>query len=264
MSDTAVPETPKTLNLAQKILEIQKAVGVVKKRGRFGADMGGSNYLRIEDAVVSVNKLLTDHGLILTATLQKKPDGTFYCDRVPHTTKGYIASVVLEWTLEDVTSGEKRSYDFPGDGYDGTDKAVYKAETGSRKYAIINIFNLPVGNDVEEHGASSFEEGKSRQKKVAEEKIAEAAGRGSKTAIDALSQIVPEKKIIIGRPEALNGHYIAVSGLIAVPQLERFFDDTESKRYKSKTDETPYWRVPAEYEKGLIALCQKLEIEVEG
>lgn len=251
--------------LLQKLLEIQDRVGVVKKQGKFGSEMGGGNYLRIEDAVVAVNKLLSAHKLVLTGSLLNQ-------DRVVHervgkdgnlARSGYISSVTMLWVVEDTESGESRSWKFPGDGYDATDKSIYKAMTGCRKYAIINIFNLPIGNDVEEHGVS-FEEGKERAKKVAATKIADAAGRGSKTAIDVLSQIEPERKLIIGRPEQANGHYVTAEGLIAVPQLERFFEDTGCKRFKRKLDQVPYWRVPAEYEKGLIELCQRLQIEVEG
>lgn len=255
---------PKTL--AQKILEIQNSVGVVKKQGKFGTEMGGGNYLRIEDAVVAVNKLMCSKGLILTGTLRK-------CDRTPHERtgkdgnlgrSGYITSVLMDWTLDDTETKESRTWTFPGDGYDGTDKSVYKAMTGCRKYAIINIFNLPIGNDVEEHGMGEPKESKAAQKNVAAQKIAKAAGEGNKTAIDALSQIEPEKKIIITRPEQHNGHFIHAEGYIAVPQLDRFFEDTGCKRFKRSQDGAPYWRVPSDYEKGLMEMCERLGIEVEG
>jgi hypothetical protein len=262
MTDGDVAETPKPLNLAQKILAIQNSVGVVAKKGRNKEQ--GWDYLRIEDAVLSVNKLLASHSLILTPTLQKKPDGSFYYERIPHATKGYIVSVVLIWTMEDVTTGDCRSWNIPGDGYDTTDKAVYKAMTGSRKTAIIHIFNLPVGNDVEEKGLPTVEESKKAQRSVADRKIAEAVGKGSQAALDAITQVEHEKKLLITRPEELNGHYIVASGYIADPVLEQFFEETGCKRFKSKTNNTPYWRVPADYEEGLIKLCERLKVEVEG
>ncbi len=256
---------PRTL--AQKILEVQNSVGVVKKQGKFGTEMGGGNYLRIEDAVVAVNKLMCSKGLILTGTLRK-------CERVPHertgkdgvlARTGYIASVLMDWTLDDTETLESRTWTFPGDGYDGTDKSIYKAMTGCRKYAIINIFNLPIGNDVEEQGMGTEKESKAaQQKNIAAQKIADAAGKGNKTAIDALSQIEPEKKIAVSRPEKYNGHYIEVSGFIANPPLDTFFADTDSKRFKRMPEGTPYWRVPSDYEVGLMKLCEKLGIEVEG
>jgi ERF superfamily protein len=267
MSEAAVPNTeqpPAPKTLAQKILEIQNAVGVVNKRGKFGSEMGGGNYLRIEDAVVAVNKLMSARGLILTGEVTS-------VNRVPHektgkdgnpARSGYISSVLMRWELQDTDSGETGSWTFPGDGYDSTDKAVYKAMTGCRKYAIINIFNLPIGNDVEEHTAS-FDEGKDKQRNIAKTKIADAAGRGNKEAIDAMSQVEPERILTITRPEEMNGHYIIAGGFIAVPQLQQFFEDTGSKSIRSKQTGKMGWKVPAEYEKGLVELCRKLEIEVQ-
>lgn len=257
------PPIPRTLS--QKIMDIQNSVGVVNKKGKFGTEMGSANYLRIEDAVVAVNKLISANKLIFTGAVLES-------GQVPHekgskdgnVRSGYIATVKMQWQLEDTETGEVRSWIFTGTGYDSTDKAIYKAMTGCRKYAIITIFNLPVGNDVEEHGAATFEEGKKAAKQVAATKIAQFAAQGNKTAIEAMSQEVPDKKVLIKRPEDMNGHYISVEGLIAVPQLERFFEDTGCKRFKRKTDMVPYWRVPADYEKGLIELCHRLEIEVEG
>lgn len=252
--------------LAQKILEIQDKVGVVAKKGKFTSEMGGSNYLRIEDAVVAVNKLLTAYKLILTGTLRSSRrevhERTGKDGNLSRT--GYISSVLMDWVVEDTETGEYKTWTFPGDGFDSTDKSIYKAMTGCRKYAIINIFNLPVGNDVEEHGPQTFEEGKTKQKNIAANKIAEAASRGVPSAIDAMSQVEPEKKLIITRPEEYNGHYVIASGFIAAPALDTFFSDTGCKRIDSRKSGKTGWKVPAEYEKGLIALCQKLNLEVEG
>jgi ERF superfamily len=265
--ETKTPEAPKR-TLAQKILDIQEKVAVVKKRGKFGTDMGGSSYLRIEDAVVAVNKLLSGNKLILTGTLRSSlrtahervgKDGNLG-------RSGYISEVLMDWTVEDTESGEHRTWTFPGDGYDGTDKSIYKAMTGCRKYAIIIIFNLAIGNDVEEHGMT-FEEGKAKQKDVVNKTLAQKANSDDpkvrKIAVDALTQVEPEKKIIISRPEEYNGHYIKVAGLLAVPQIEQYLLDTDSKRFQLK-DKSVYWRVAAEYERGLIETAMKLNIDIEG
>ena len=267
MSDAAVPNTeqppvPKTL--AQKILEIQNAVGVVSKKGKFGSEMGGGNYLRIEDAVVAVNKLMSARGLIFTGSLKsvsQKPHEKTGKDGNP-ARSGYITSVLMEWVLENTETPEHRMWTFPGDGYDSTDKGVYKAMTGCRKYAIINIFNLPIGNDVEEHG-SSFEEGKDKQRNIAKSKIADAAGRGNKEALDAMSQIEPERILTITRPEEMNGHHIIAGGFFAAQPLQTFFEDTGCKPIRSKQTGKLGWKIPAEYEKGLVELCRNLKIEVQ-
>lgn len=252
----AAVEPPK-LTLAQKILSIQANVPTVKKKGKNREH--NYNFLQIEDAVTAVNKMLSARTLIMTQNLK-------HWETNPHTGgKGYIAKVLLEWTIEDVSTGEKREYVVPGEGYDTTDKGTPKAITASRKQAIITIFNLPVGDNPEAHGyATERQEAKSAAQGVAAQKITKMAAQGSQAALDALSQLEPEKKVRITRPEEHGGNYIVVTGMIAVPQLERFFDDTASKRFKTKADLVPYWRVPAEYEKGLIELCQRLGIEVEG
>lgn len=252
-------ETPevKVLSLAQKILDIQANVPTVKKAGHNKEH--NYKFLQIEDAVKAVNKMLSSRSLIMTQNLRS-------WETNPHTGgKGYIAKVMLEWTLEDVLTGEKREYLVPGEGYDTTDKGTPKAITASRKQAIITIFNLPVGDNPEAHGyATERADAKNAAQAVGRQKVVEAAAKGSQTAIDALSQLEPEKKINIARPPDQNGHYIIVTGFIAAPPLEQFFDDTASKRFKTKTDLVPYWKVPAEYEAGLIKLCEKLGIEIEG
>ena len=262
------PAKPRTL--AQKILEIQDRVGVVKKKGRFDSAMGGGNFLRIEDAVVAVNKLLTAYKLILTGDLRN-------CDRTIHervdktgnlSRSGYISSVVMEWTVEDTESNEKRTWKFSGDGYDATDKGLYKAMTGCRKYAIINIFNLPIGNDVEEHGPRTWDEGVEAQKAIVKKKLVQAATSENaavrQTALEGLdSQTPAPSTLIITRPEEFNGHFFIASGLIAVTRLDQFFEDTGSKRLNSKKTGKVGWKVPAEYEKGLIDLCSDLKIEIE-
>lgn len=265
----AVEEVAVKKSLAQKILDIQDHVGVVKKMGKFDSAMGGGSFLRIEDAVVAVNKLLTANKLILTGELMDAyrnihervgKDGNL-------SRSGYITTVHMQWTVEDTESGEARKWTFHGDGYDATDKSIYKAMTGCRKYAIINIFNLPIGNDVEEH-TKTWDEAVAAQKAVVKKKLVDAAKSENPSvraaAIDGLeSQVEPPRALNITRPEEFNGHFFIASGMIAVPQLDQFFEDTSSKRLTKKTGKVG-WKVSAEYEKGLIDLCRKLNIEVEG
>lgn len=241
-------------SLAEKIKLISAEVTKIKMTG-LNKD-AGYKYLKIEDVVDAVRMLMVRHNLILTPQLDKT-------EIVPDA-KGIQYQVIMRWTLEDVETKEERTWTIPGSGWDFHDKGLYKAITGSRKYAHIVIFNLPVGDNPEQTTGSDRESAKAAQKNVAASKLADAAGRGNQTAIDQLSQIEQEKKIVISRPEEHHGNYIVVTGMIAAPPLERFFDDTGSKRFKTKTDLVPYWRVPSEYEKGLIALCNKLNIEVEG
>jgi hypothetical protein len=243
------------MSLEEKILAITSAVPKLRKTGQ-NKDQG-YKYLTIEDAVDSVRKLMIERKLLL------HPTQLVSVERVADE-KGYTFTVTFDWTLKDLESGEEKTLRVPGAGWDYHDKGVSKGVTGSRKTALILFFNLPIGDNPEQGGYATRGDAKAAAQAVGERKIAEAAGRGVKTAVEAMSQVEPEKKVIISRPSEHNGNYIIVTGLIAVPQLEKFFDDTASKRFKTKTDLVPYWRVPSEYEKGLLALCEKLGIEVEG
>lgn len=264
MSDrTLVPELQASIaivngrktTLAEKILMITSTAKKVKKTGK-NRDQNYS-YLSIEDAVDAVVPLMNEHGLLLTPL-------ALHEFQFIQQDKGWLANVTFDWQLEDVATGETRSYRIPGSGWDYHDKGTFKAQTGSRKYALILIFNLPIGDNPEAQGPVRREDAKALAKATGEKKVSLMAAQGNSTAVDAMSQVVPEKKIIITRPPEHNGNYIIVTGMIAVPQLERFFDDTGSKRFKTKADLVPYWRVTSEYEKGLLQLCEKLGIEVEG
>lgn len=255
-------EAPKVLTLAQKIHDIQKNVPTVKKKG-FNSKHN-YRFLQIEDAVLAVNKMLSSRDLILTQDLKKKADGGHFWDITAHPNGGYVAKLILEWTLEDVITKESRTYSIPGEGYDTTDKGTPKAITASRKQAIITIFNLPVGDNPEANSYSADrEDAKAAAQGVAAKKIAESAAKGSKAAIDALSQVVPENKIFIARPEEYNGHYIKISGFLA-PQIQQYFNDVAAKPFAAKGTVGSYWRLGEEYETGLVKLCEKLGIEVEG
>lgn len=253
---------PPKRTLNHKILDIQRAITGVKKRG-FNKEHG-YKFLQIEDAVLACKKLIEKENLLLTPSLAEKAEGGYWFDRQPHATKGYMATVYLRWTLQDLDSGEERSWIIPGEGYDTTDKGSPKAITGSRKQALILIFNLPIGDNAEANSASVEREvAKQAAQDVARSKIAQAASQGQQSAIDALSQEVPVNKIKIGRPESFNGHYISVSGFLA-PQLQQYFADTSAKHVPAKGPYPTFWKLASEYEQGLIKLCEKLNIEVEG
>jgi ERF superfamily protein len=165
--------------LAQKIHAIQSIARKVAKRGVNPEQ--GWEYLQIEDAVLAAKRMMKKYGLILTGSLSMNTNTQeFAYKRVPNDKgSGYVVDLVMEWSLEDVESGERHIYFIPGSGWDYNDKGVFKAMTGSRKYAIVLIFNLAVGNDVEERGAMDKTNARDRQKEILDQKLADAeAGRG--------------------------------------------------------------------------------------
>lgn len=181
------------MTLAQKLHAIQSLARPVAKRGVNPEQ--GWEYLQIEDAVLAAKRAMKKHKLILTGTLAQRirtiGDDTFeefHLSRVVNEKgSGYMVDLVFKWTLEDTESEETREYHIPGSGW-GYDKAVFKALTGSRKYAIIFIFNLAVGNDVEaEREVVSRSDAKERQKEIAKEKL-ETALQSDNPKIRAIAE----------------------------------------------------------------------------
>jgi len=159
------------MKLTEKIWAIQCMTRKVRKKGVNPEQ--GWEYLRIEDAVGNAKKLMNRYKLILT------PELVDMKRTANEKGSGYVIDLTMVWTLEDIESEEKITYRIPGSGWDYNDKGVFKAMTGSRKYAIVLIFNLAVGNDVEERGSIARDNAKDRQHEIAEHKIANGeAGRG--------------------------------------------------------------------------------------
>lgn len=229
--------------LKQKVSEISASI----KRVRMTGKGDGYNFLTIQDVVNAVHKKMLVANLFLTGTVrtvEHHADG-----------RGLLASVMIDWTLTDLSSGISISVSIPGDGWG--EKGIYKALTGSRKYAIIFLFNLAIGDNPE---AAGVVDRKENAKAVGAAKVAEFAANGNDSAIEAMSQAVPEKRITIERPEDQNGNYIVLKGYTAVPQLEEFLDANKGKR--SRKAGVTSWLLASDYEKGFVKLCRLLEIEV--
>ena len=151
------------LTLSEKIFRITQACSAIKRNGV--AENNGNesrplySYVKIEDVLDVVNPLLKRYKLILTGQVAKEP--------VTHVGKlGAITEVLVDWTLEDteelanhveilqpgmsIRGCESRTWRVPGCGSDESGKAIYKAITGSRKYAMTLIFNLQFGDEPEE------------------------------------------------------------------------------------------------------------------
>jgi hypothetical protein len=145
---------PKKMTLSEKIFAITQRCSAIKRNG-----VGHSNnperplyaYVEIVDVLAMVNPLLKKYKLILTGNVAKEP--------MTHVGKTWATTEVLvDWTLTDLEAqpdglkvGEvHRVFRIPGAGVDDQGKGIYKALTGSRKYACVFIFNLQFGDEPEE------------------------------------------------------------------------------------------------------------------
>jgi hypothetical protein len=134
------------LTLSEKIFRITQACSAIKRNG-----VGHSSnperplyaYVEIVDVLAMVNPLLKRHKLILTGNVAKEP--------ITHVGKLFATTEVLvDWMLTDTESNNSVTFRVPGAGTDDSGKGIYKALTGSRKYACVFIFNLQFGDEPEE------------------------------------------------------------------------------------------------------------------
>jgi hypothetical protein len=145
----------KQLTLSEKIFRITQACTTIKRNGVGESDEADKplySYVKIEDVLDAVNPLLKRYKLILTGNVVREP--------ITHVGKLFATTEVLvDWTLQHAegwdtaTLGEAmeaRTWRVPGAGVDSQGKGIYKAITGSRKYAMVLIFNLKFGDEPEE------------------------------------------------------------------------------------------------------------------
>lgn len=148
----------KLLSLNEKIFRISKECPTIPRNG-VGEQSDPNKplyaFVKIEDILEAVNPLLRKYKLILTGNVAKEP--------MMHIGKTFATSeVMVEWTLTDLEAAAdsaardfnqyniNRVYRVPGAGCDDQGKGIYKAITGSRKYAMVLIFNLKFGDEPEE------------------------------------------------------------------------------------------------------------------
>lgn len=121
------------LNLHQKIAKITGMVGGVPKRG-YNA-FHKYNYVMESDLVGAVRQYLAAAGIVIIPNAHK---WEFH---------GEICMVDVEYVVSDGT--DSFTFSMPGAGSDRGDKGVYKAITGSQKYALMKLFKIETGDDPE-------------------------------------------------------------------------------------------------------------------
>lgn len=123
----------KTAPLHNKLIFIQDQLGLIPKRG-YNAHHK-YNYVTEGDVLAELRPLMTGLGILII------PNCT-YSER-----EGTLTTVVVEYTVTD--GKESIVFSIPGQGYDSNDKGVYKALTGSMKYALMKLFKVETGDDPE-------------------------------------------------------------------------------------------------------------------
>ncbi len=123
----------KSQNLFVKIARISGFLGAVPKRG-YNA-FHKYHYVTEGDLVGAVRMYLAAAGIVMIPNVVAR-------DQV-----GELTTLDIEYRVTD--GSESFSFVIPGAGSDRGDKGVYKALTGSQKYAIMKLFKIETGDDPE-------------------------------------------------------------------------------------------------------------------
>jgi len=130
------------MSVYQKILQAQKALGYVEKKGR--NNFSGYGYATEADVLHSVKTAANDAGLILLTSTTTEL-GVHQIDNKSMR----WAKTVLAYKVIDADTGETLEGTFDGYAEDKGDKAVYKATTGANKYFLMKFFGVNTGDDPE-------------------------------------------------------------------------------------------------------------------
>jgi hypothetical protein len=131
----------KPTTLRRKLFLARKAAEAVKKHGD---NAGGSySFARAEDVLEEAAKQLEKRGILIIPSMVEE---TLHFGKGGTIAKAVIAYEVVD-TEGDETLGPLR---WAGTGHDAPgDKALFKATTGTAKYFLANLLNIPFGTDPE-------------------------------------------------------------------------------------------------------------------
>ncbi len=122
-------------------------VGYVPKRG-FN-DFHRYNYVMEADLVATIRPLLAAAGIMIIPNVVSEE---WLQGVVPERNgTSSLCKVLVEYTVTD--GNYTYMFRIPGYGVDKSDKSVYKAMTGSMKYALMKLFEVATGDDPEQDSA---------------------------------------------------------------------------------------------------------------
>lgn len=141
----ALTNQPAPTKLYVAMHKARTAMSMVAKGGENKFDK--YKYATLADYLDAIQQALDDNGLLVVSHINEI---NWLQDRE---TKGggyeKVCRIMLRTTVIHAESGEQISVTVLGEGQDRGDKAFYKADTGARKYALANLFNLATDDDPE-------------------------------------------------------------------------------------------------------------------
>ncbi len=125
------------------------------------ATKGGNNtydkyrYAKVEDYIKACSDAMIANGLTMTYSVEEALDLPDLATQGGKTER--FVRVILQWRIIH-ESGQSINGQSVGDGADRRDKAVYKATTGARKYAIAMALNMVTTDNEPEDDAGHDED----------------------------------------------------------------------------------------------------------
>lgn len=132
-------DKPKTL--AAKLAKMMGQCRYIEKRGY--NDHHKYAYATEADVSEKVAPLFTDYNIMVIPDLIEKKVEYNESKRMYH------AEIVMEFKLIDGDTGETQVFKMAGEGQDSGDKALFKAITGTQKYAYLKLLQIETGLDPE-------------------------------------------------------------------------------------------------------------------
>ena len=129
--------------LLVKLLAVQEVAKPPKKDGV--NTFHKYSYASAESVIYDARQLFHKQGLVVLPTVIGRT--ALPCEN------GVLCAVEMSFRICDSETGECLEYSCFGDGYDKTDKAVYKAITGCTKYGYLMALQIPTTDDPEKYNS---------------------------------------------------------------------------------------------------------------
>ena len=129
----------KQSRIEKKIFRIQQNIEPIPMNGY--NSFSKYYYVLFSDVMKALKPHLLSEGLMLSFEVTTH---TFH-----HLEKATACELIIEARLVDIENGNYYNVTVPAYSEDKGDKAVYQAISNGKKYALITLFALPIGEDVE-------------------------------------------------------------------------------------------------------------------
>lgn len=207
--------------LAVRLARIMGALGPVEKKGKISSQGSGPNYKFARDADVleAVIPAMAADGIVMV------PEHMELLSIGPNLRETQLlANIKVNWHVTDGI--ESIRFETFGQGQDGGDKALPKAQTNSRKYALFMLYHIVTGDDPDTNASDH----------PVRDRWPEAPGRGAQTKPESgpvLAPVTYRRSELIALMAQKGMDYRAAeeyATLIGIPKDERPMSDASMDR----------------------------------